>query len=119
MAWHGMASDKMNITIRDHISEIGNLNSNIFAQIAKFLALDPSQYISKKQLIDESLLKQRNEIAHGEYLSVDVAGFEDLTDEIISLMRMLKTDIQNAAVSKAYLRQAPRAADVDGGIAGA
>lgn len=99
-ALHGIAFDKVNISMRDHISDIGNLNSDLLNQIAKFLALDVNAYILKKQLIDESLVKQRNEIAHGEYLIIDVDGFENLADEVVTLMRMFKTDIQNAAVSR-------------------
>lgn len=105
-ALFGIAADKVNMQLRVHVADIGNLNYDIFEQISKFLSLDSAGYAAKKQLIDESLLKQRNEIAHGEYLLIDADRFEDLSNEIISLMRMFKTDIQNAAVSKSYLRQA-------------
>lgn len=98
--------DKQNLSIslQDQISNIGNLNYDILEQILKFINIDTSTYSSKKALIDEALLKARNEIAHGQFVPIDYDRFESLTDEILSLMRQFKDDIQNATVLKTYLR---------------
>lgn len=90
--------------IERHVSNVGNLNFDVFEQITEFLALDIAGYSAKKILIDESLLKMRNEIAHGEYLLIDAEGFETLSDEILDIIRQFKTDVQNAVALKAYLR---------------
>ena len=55
---------------RRHISSIGNLNYELFEQITEFLALNSDS--SKRVVIDEKLLKLRNDIAHGEYLLINV-----------------------------------------------
>jgi hypothetical protein len=100
-------NETVDINLEPFISNVGNFTYDIFEQIVGFLCIDSTGYGSKKQLIDESLLSQRNDIAHGEYLLIDPDGFESLSDEIIVLMTQFKTDIENGAARKGYLRPAP------------
>jgi hypothetical protein len=102
-------SERLEINLEPYITNVGNLNYEIFEQIAGFLSIDAAGFTSKKQLIDESLLSQRNDIAHGEYLLIDPDGFESLSNEILALMRQFKTDIENGAALKSYLRVAAAA----------
>jgi hypothetical protein len=81
-----------------------NLTSTIFANIAGSLDISIGSYEMKFNLIDESLVSRRNQIAHGEYLDLGGKEFSDLVDEILQLMRDYKTDIQNAASMKSYKR---------------
>lgn len=83
-----------------------NLSSSVFKNILMSLGLDFSKYESRFNLIDESLLKRRNFIAHGEYLNIDALGFRALADEVLKLMRWFKTDIENAVVLKEYQKSA-------------
>ncbi len=76
----------------------------MFEQIGEFIAVRTAGYATRKQLIDESLLRQRNEIAHGEYILIDPSSFNDLSVEILGIMRQFKNDVQNAVSLKAYLR---------------
>jgi hypothetical protein len=92
------------LPLASHISYIGNLDYDIFEQIVEFLSIGGANYTTRKQLIDETLLKMRNEIAHGEYLLIDFHEFEALSDNILEIMRQFKTDIQNAVVRRDYLR---------------
>jgi len=81
-----------------------NLSSDVFEQIAIGIGIDAKPYQSRYHLIDESLLKRRNMIAHGEHLAIDADGYRTLADDVLQLMRCFKTDIQNAASLKQYLR---------------
>jgi len=56
-------------------------------------------------LIDESLLKRRNNIAHGEYLDLGAEDFLTLVDDVTMLMRSYKNDVSNAASTRSYRRQ--------------
>lgn len=105
-ALHEVESEPVEINLEPYIANVGNLNYDIFEQIAGFLCIDATRYAVKKQLIDKSLLSQRNDIAHGDYLLIDPDGFKSLSDEIIVLMRQFKTDIENGAALKSYLRMA-------------
>ena len=61
------------------------------------MGIDAKPYETKFNLIDSSLLKRRNCIAHGEYLELELNSYRLLADEVLALMRQLKTDIENSS----------------------
>lgn len=81
-----------------------NLTSKVFANIAASLDISTAQYETKFKLIDESLVKRRNRVAHGEYLDIGNEDFLTLVDEVVQMMRLYKIDLQNAASLEAYKR---------------
>ena len=83
-----------------------NLSSSVFSNILNSIGFDQSKYEARFNLIDESLLKRRNYLAHGEFLDVDSDGFRSLADEILTMLRWFKTDIENAASLELYKRTA-------------
>ena len=99
-------NNKASFSLDKAINTKSNLNSETFENIAVSIGLDYSKYTSKYPLIDIQLLKNRNEIAHGNYLKIDQSAFLTLADEVITLIRDYKTDIENAAYGKYYLKQA-------------
>jgi hypothetical protein len=88
---------------KDKINTESNLNSVVFQSIAAAVGVDPGPYSTRFQLIDEKLLRSRNEIAHGKYLEVTCSSFMTLSDETILLMRRFKDDLQNIISLKSYL----------------
>jgi len=86
------------------INTRSNLNSEVFTDIAVICGIDSSKYEPFYNLIDKSLLKRRNAIAHGDHLDVDTDQFLTLCEEVQQLMRWYKTDIDNAAATEAYKR---------------
>lgn len=95
-------SKKAVLNIEGAIRTEFNLSSAVFENIASSIGIDTSSYKTKFNLIDESLLKRRNCIAHGEYLDVEMLGFNELANEVISLKRNFKTDIENYATLQKY-----------------
>ena len=93
-----------NLPMRDSIDTHSNLGSSVFKDIAGWIGLDTRPYSTKFNLLDERLLKQRNRIAHGRYLELDQSVFSDLVDQIVELLRWFKTDIENALVTKAFMK---------------
>jgi hypothetical protein len=87
---------------KGNIDTQANLSSVVFRQIASSVGIDPTAYETKSVLIDESLLKRRNHIAHGENLQVTPDEFHDLATEVITLMRQYKTDLQNSLSTQSY-----------------
>lgn len=81
-----------------------NLTSKVFANIAASLDIATTGYETKFKLIDESLVRRRNRVAHGEYLDLDANDFRTLADEVLQIMRDYKTDLQNAASMATYRR---------------
>ena len=88
-----------------------NLTSKVFANIAASLDISITPYETRFNLIDESLVKRRNKVAHGEYLDMSTQDFLTLADEILQMMRTYKTDIENAASLQNYKRPKPPAVE--------
>jgi hypothetical protein len=81
-----------------------NLSSDVFRQILALLGIDYQSYELKEVLINEKLLAKRNQIAHGEFLDVDVDSYRELHQEVIGMMDLFKDQIENHAQQKLYLR---------------
>jgi len=81
-----------------------NLNSTVLREILTSIGISFNDYELKSNLIDVVLLKNRNSIAHGQYVELDDIKFNELHQEIIGIMSDLKTKLSNAAVLKEYRR---------------
>jgi hypothetical protein len=79
-----------------------NLSSTVFRKILETIGLEASSYESYSNFIDKSLLKKRNSIAHGELIELDRDGWISLRDTTLQLIRMFKSDLENAATLKKY-----------------
>jgi hypothetical protein len=95
---------KAKLNLSNAIDTESNLNSEVFGNIAESIGIDPSPYESKYNFIDISLVKRRNDIAHGQSLDLDADDCRKLADEVIFLIRRYKTDIENAVALKEYLK---------------
>lgn len=95
-------SNTARIDINKAINTESNLSSKVFENIALTIGVKIDRYTTRYNLLDETLLKSRNNIAHGEYLLVDETAFEGLVVEISTLLRWVKDDIENSAVLGSY-----------------
>lgn len=93
---------KAALVLANAVDTESNLSSAVFENIVHSIGIDVSAYEARFNLIDESLLKRRNKIAHGEYLDVTADDWRDLADEIILMLRHFKTDLENAASLGSY-----------------
>lgn len=89
---------------KDVISTASNLSSGILKEITLILGLDFSFYSTKSKLIDEKLLKSRNEIGHGQYLLIDRQEYLELHQEVINLLEIFRNQIENACIQKKYMK---------------
>lgn len=80
-----------------------NLSSKVFLEVLAVLGIDSSAYESKSHLLDNSLLNRRNHIAHGNVLPVAADDYLLLHDEITGLMTLFRNNVENAAVTKAFM----------------
>lgn len=91
-----------NMQLSSAINTESNLTSVVFENIAASLNIDVSRYETKFNLIDESLVRRRNQVAHGEFVDIGAKEFGELVDEVLQLMRDYKVDLLNAASMKEY-----------------
>lgn len=88
-----------------------NLKAEVFENIAFSIGIKTHPYETRFKLMDESLLRRRNKIAHGEPLDIDADAWRDLADQVITLMREFKGDIQNAASTSAFCKVTDKRCD--------
>ncbi|MFK0734161.1 MAG: MAE_28990/MAE_18760 family HEPN-like nuclease [Gloeotrichia echinulata GP01] len=79
-----------------------NLSSSVFKEIILMLGLNYSYFESKQVLIDETLLKRRNMIAHGNYLDIHEDDYDELHTQIVAIMDNFRNQIDNCASTKQY-----------------
>lgn len=84
------------------INTDSNLNYERFSGILDTLNIDDTDYKLHEKEINETLLKNRNSIAHGEYLSVDRKSFIELFSNIMKLLETFKTDVQNLCIAERF-----------------
>lgn len=81
-----------------------NLNSQVLIDILEMIGLEASVFSTKFHLIDHSLLKMRNEIAHGRWIPISPERYEELHFEVLSLIQTAHRIIVSAAENRQYLR---------------
>jgi hypothetical protein len=86
----------------------GNLNSDLFQEITLLLGIPyHTIYNTRRNLIDEVLLYNRNLVAHGDgqmLMSVDVVRFLEIRKLIVEMLEMFNTDVLNYALMQKYRR---------------
>ena len=97
------STERADLALSNAIHTGANLNSDLFANIATSLGVATTHYDSYFNLIDEALLARRNRIAHGEYLDLTADDFRNLANEVVKLLRLYKTDLENLASTDAFL----------------
>lgn len=90
------------IPYRDAIDTQANLSSAVLKDIIATLGIDYSLYSLKEKLMDERLLRTRNQIAHGGYVEISKEEVLELQDEIIDLMVTFANQIANSASMQSY-----------------
>ena len=93
-----MLEKSVAIDAENSISTNSNLNSEVLREIMDTIGLVFDSYWQTKSLfIDHKLLKTRNEVAHGDFVAVDLALYEELHDFVIDGLNRFKTAVENAA----------------------
>ena len=98
-------NDRSMIPYKTIIDTESNLSSSVLKEIIWCLGLDYSPYEANEKLLDAKLLGVRNFIAHGEKILIDISDYLGLHDRVIALMDLFRSQLENAAVTKSYLRE--------------
>lgn len=91
-----------------------NLKFEVFEDVCILIGIEPSLFEERYKVcfdrsieltIDEDLVKKRNTIAHGEFLSVNVEDYKSLYNTVVNgFLYNFKEIVMDAAQSKKYLR---------------
>ena len=86
------------------INTNSNLNFELFDEILRSIDIE-NVYETKRNFIDIEMLKNRNEIVHGELFEVKNYDFVELYNQILPIMESFKNQIIEAAENKKYLKK--------------
>lgn len=95
---------KANILTKNVIQTKSNLRFNVLRDILFIIGIGEDQFLKYESLVDD-LVDTRNHIAHGEFKKVDKPTFDNMFEDIQQLMIDLKTEIENSAAEKKYMKR--------------
>jgi hypothetical protein len=81
-----------------------NLNSDRLKDVLCLIGTSDVSYAPKYAVIDGKILFYRNSIAHGELVDVDQESYDVMHDVVLELLDTIRTDVENSALMKLYLR---------------
>jgi hypothetical protein len=99
------SSERATIPWRKGIETKSNLSSDRCFDLFDLLGLDDGPLRLKAQLIDYDLLRPRNEVAHGQYLSVDRNAYSELHHEVLFILDSIRNTVMAAAENGWYRAQ--------------
>ncbi|MCY8995105.1 MAE_28990/MAE_18760 family HEPN-like nuclease [Bacillus inaquosorum] len=85
------------------INTDSNLNFELFDEIIKSIGLN-NIYETKKNYIDNEMLKYRHEIVHGESYKDTEYNFTEVYNQVLSIMESFKSQVIDAAEKKEFLK---------------
>lgn len=84
------------------INTKSNLKSDVLREIVLLLGLDYSTFATKEKLLDEKLLNNLNQIAHGQHCMVGYGEYLDLHAAVLEMMQDFYNQVENAALLGSY-----------------
>ncbi|WP_299286756.1 MAE_28990/MAE_18760 family HEPN-like nuclease [uncultured Mucilaginibacter sp.] len=84
------------------IATYSKLNTETLQEICLIIGLDADKYSLKKGIIDEKLVRVRNEIAHGELKPINPEDSIDTYNLVFPIMEEFKNDIENSVSTISY-----------------
>ena len=101
---HNRSHLEIKIPTAEVIPKIGILNYELLYEILFTLGLEISPFTLKQHLINRDLVKNRNDIAHGEGVSIAKGDFYQLYDEMLPMMEQFRDEIYIAVKKRSYLK---------------
>ena len=86
----------------DVIDTEANLSSKVLKRLSMTIDIEYSGFETKEKLIDESLLKTRNQIAHGERITVQLADYETIDRGIRDLIDLFQQLIETCVQEQKF-----------------
>lgn len=86
----------------DVLATRSNLNSTVLRDLCCFLALDIKQFEDDIDFLDKILLNRRNNIAHGQFIEININMLHDMSDRVIEMMRKFNNLVDNEVSLQGY-----------------
>ncbi|GGM43991.1 MAE_28990/MAE_18760 family HEPN-like nuclease [Dactylosporangium sucinum] len=89
---------------RSTIRTRSNLSFEVFEDIMHSIGCDASRHEIHRSLINNRLLKNRNDIAHGRELYVLLDDWRDIRHRVFEMLVDVRTQLANSAATESYRR---------------
>lgn len=89
---------------RSTVRTRSNLTFAVFEDIMHSIACDSSRHEIQRSLIDNRLLKSRNDIAHGRMLLIELEDWIDMRVRVVEILKDVRDQIRAAAATQAFKR---------------
>ncbi len=83
-----------------------NLNFEVFEEYCTIIGIETLSFETKRQFINQRLVGNRNNIAHGKYLVIKEVDYKEIFELTVGLMKNFKDSIENSATQSAFRRVA-------------
>lgn len=97
-------NDRLRINHKNVIDTQSNLSSSRLKEILWIIGIETTSFETKSTLIDSSLVARRNNIAHGQPLDINTVEYHELHFEVMNLLEIYRTELQNSLINSSYLR---------------
>ncbi len=87
---------------KSFIDTESNPKPDVLTEILESLAVDPSSFQTKFTFINDSLLKSRNAIVHGEFCDVSFNEFQDVMNTTLEIMEEIKDLLLDSSINAVY-----------------
>ena len=81
-----------------------NLTFEVFRDYCCLVGIDHRVFETRRNFINKRLVENRNTIAHGQWLSIEVSDFKEIYDLTVETMNQFKESLLNAASLQSYKR---------------
>lgn len=98
--------EKTELNPSTFIDTQSNLTPTLFREILSILGIKEELFITKDKFIDEKILKNRHDIAHGRRSdNFSYNDLEEITSEVIKMLTEYKELLLDYATNKKYLKE--------------
>lgn len=96
-------TQKASFSENNVIKTNSNLTSSVLESILTIVGIETDLFELRHNLIDEILVKKRNEIVHGENIDYDLDTLFELKENVVEMLNGFKDRFENAASLKEYM----------------
>ncbi len=88
-------NNSITLALSKSIKNKGNLNYDCLEMILFRVGIDCHDFLTKKNFIDEVLIKIRNQIAHGEFYVVKHEEYKEIKEGVEEIMHLFKAKLES------------------------
>lgn len=95
------------IPYKKGVSTRSNLSSEVLQDILASIGVDAATFATKRVLIDETVVGERNKVAHGQYVRVNLKEYIKTHDAVLEMLEAVRTAVDSGAALGSFKVTSP------------